>query len=115
MAALQLFGRKKDRQTQRAERWLKERRIAFSFVDLEQKALSPGELDSVARGAGGHGALIDTDSPAYRNGGWAHRSFDPREELMEHPELVRVPILRLAPRAVVGFDEASWKALAGGL
>ena len=111
MATLQLFGRKKDRETQGAERWLRERRIEFSFVDVEVKALSPGELDSIARAVGGHPALVDTGSSEYQKGGWAHRSFDPREELLDHPSLLRVPILRLAPRAVAGFDEAAWKAL----
>ena len=113
MAALQLFGRPKDRETQKGERWLKERRIPFHFVDLA-KALSPGELDSIARAVGGHERLIDETSAAYKAGGWAHRAFDVREELLEHPELVRTPILRAAPRAVVGFDEASWKTLAEG-
>jgi len=113
MAVLQLFGRKKDRETQRADRWLKERRIAFSFVDLDQKALSPGELDSIARSVGGHEVLIDTDGAEYKKGGWAHRSYQAREELLEHPGLMRTPVLRLAPKAVVGFDEATWKTLAG--
>lgn len=113
MAVLQLFGRKKDRETQRAERWLKERRIEFSFVDLDQKALSPGELDSIARATGGHDALVDTTGAEYKSGGWAHRDFDPREELLEHPGLVRTPILRRAPQALVGFNEAAWKTLAG--
>jgi arsenate reductase-like glutaredoxin family protein len=111
MPVLQLFGRKKDRETQRAERWLKERRIEFSFVDLGVKTLSPGELDSIARAVGGHGVLVDTSSAEYKNGGWAHRAFDAREELLDHPSLVRVPILRQAPKAAAGFDEAAWKAL----
>lgn len=113
MAALQLFGRKKDRDTQKGQRWLAERRIAFSFVDLEVKALSPGELDSIARAAGGHAALVDTNGAEYKKGGWAHRAYDAKEELLDHPALVRTPILRLGPKAVVGFDEAAWKALAG--
>jgi arsenate reductase-like glutaredoxin family protein len=113
MAALQLFGRKKGRETQRGQRWLKERRVEFHFIDLDQKPLSPAEMDSIARVAGGHEALIDTTSTDYKNGGWAHRSFDSREELLEHPSLVKAPILRAAPRAVVGFDETAWKALIG--
>jgi len=111
MATLQLIGRKKDRETQKGERWLKERRIAFGFVDLDVKPLSPGELDSVARAVGGHEALWDTQGAAYQKGGWAHRAFDARDELLEHPELLKTPILRLAPKAVVGWDEAAWKAL----
>lgn len=113
MAALQLFGRKKDRETQRADRWLKERRVEFSFVDLDQKTLSPGELDSIARAVGGFDVLVDTGGSEYRKGGWAHRSFDAREELLAHPGLLRTPILRLAPKAAVGFEEAAWKTLAG--
>ena len=113
MAGLQLFGRRKDRETQRAERWLKERRIEFHFIDLEVKPLSPGELDGIARAAGGYQVLVDTDSSEYRKGGWAHRSFDAREELLEHPALLRAPILRAAPKAAVGFDEPAWKTLAG--
>jgi arsenate reductase len=113
MAALQLFGRKKDRETQKGQRWLQERRIVFSFVDLDVKPLAPGELDSIARAAGGIQALVDTQGSEYQKGGWAHRAFDPREELLEHPALVRTPVLRLGTQAVVGFDEAAWKALAG--
>lgn len=111
MATLQLFGRKKDRDTQRADRWLKERRIGFSFVDLDQKTLSTGELDSIARAIKGHEALIDTEGNEYKKGGWAHRTFDAREELLAHPGLLKVPVLRLTPKAIVGFDEALWKAL----
>ena len=113
MVALQLFGRKKDRESQKGDRWLKERRVDYHFVDLDQKALAPGELDSIARAAGGHGALVDTAGSEYKNGGWAHRSFDPREELLEHPGLMKTPVLRAGPKAVVGFDEPAWKTLAG--
>jgi len=111
MAALQLFGRRKNRETQRAERWLKERRIEFHFVDLDEKTLSPGELDSIARSVGGHETLIDSGSAEYLKGGWAHRNFDAREELLAHPALLKLPILRAAPKAVAGFSEAAWKSL----
>jgi arsenate reductase (glutaredoxin) len=113
MAALQLFGRKKDRETQRGERWLKERRVEFHFIDVELKIPSPGELDSIARAVGGHQALIDTASKEYQSGGWAHRAFDAREELLAHPDLLKVPILRAAPKATAGFDEKAWKLLVG--
>lgn len=112
MAGLQLFGRKKDRGSQRGQRWLQERRIAFAFIDLDSKPLSPGELDSISRAAGGPQALVDTESPQYKNEGWAHRAFEPREELLAHPGLVRSPILRRGTQAVVGFDERAWKVLA---
>ena len=114
MADLQLFGHRKDRETQKGERWLKERRVPYHFVDVDAKPLSPGELDAVARAVGGAEKLVDEGSAEYKSGGWAHRAFDPREELLAHPKLLKTPILRAAPRATVGFDETAWKALAEG-
>lgn len=113
MAGLQLFGLRKDRATQRGQRWLQERRIEFHFIDLGVKPLSPSELESLARAAGGAEKLVDRGSDAFRRGGWEHRIFDPADEVPRHPELLILPILRRAPRAVIGFDEAAWKALAG--
>jgi len=114
MVNLQLFGRKKDRETQKAERWLKERRVAYSFVDVDMKPPSRSESQSIAQAAGGHEHLVDTQGAAFAKGGWAHRVFDPQTELEEHPELLKTPILRQGPRAVVGFLEADWKTLVGG-
>ena len=56
---IQIFGTKKSSDTRKAERWFKERRIKFQYIDLREKELSKGELRSVAQAVGGLEALID--------------------------------------------------------
>jgi arsenate reductase (glutaredoxin) len=108
--ALQLFGRKKCQETRKAERWLKERSVAYHSVDLGEKAMSKGELDSVARAVGSYGALLDPDCPRYLERGLAHMDFDPAEELLADQALLRTPILRDGPKALSGFDPKAWEA-----
>ncbi|MEI8095949.1 MAG: ArsC/Spx/MgsR family protein [Spirochaetales bacterium] len=112
--ALQLYGRKKCRETQKGQRWLQERRLAFHFLDLDVKAPGPAELDSLGRAVGGLEALLDTQSDYYRKHGYAHLEFDLRAELLEHPQLLRTPVLRRSPQAVLGFEPDSWSSLTTG-
>ena len=49
---IQIFGIKKCFNTKKAERYFKERRIKYQFIDLSIKGLSQGELNSVAAGVG---------------------------------------------------------------
>ena len=56
---IQIFGTKKSFDTKKAQRYFKERRVKFQFIDLKEKGMSKGELDSVARAVGGIDAVID--------------------------------------------------------
>ena len=47
--AIQIIGTKKCKETQKAERYFKERRIPFHFRDLTEKGLAKGELDNITR------------------------------------------------------------------
>ena len=46
---IQIIGTKKCKETQKAERFFKERNIQFHFGDLTIKGLSKGELDNIKR------------------------------------------------------------------
>ena len=46
---IQIFGKNKCFDTKKAQRWFKERGINFQMIDLAQKGMSKGELDSVLR------------------------------------------------------------------
>ena len=50
---IQIFGTKKSFDTKKAQRYFKERRVKFQFIDLKEKGMSKGELESVARAVGG--------------------------------------------------------------
>ena len=109
----QLIGTKKSKPTQKAQRYLKERGIGFQLVDLAQRRLSAGELDAVADAAGGHEALVDTESASYRKRGMQYMEFDAREELLEDPGLLRVPILRADGGVAVQPDDEELKRVVG--
>ncbi len=102
----QLIGTKKSKETRRIERYLKERGIDFQFVDLTQRGLSVGELETVAAAVGGFDELIDPESRSYRKRGMAYMEYDPREELLEDPSLLRMPIVRTDRGAAVNPDDA---------
>lgn len=103
----QLIGTKKSNETRRIERYLKERGIDFQFVDLTQRGLSVGELETVATAVGGFDELIDPESRSYRKRGMAYMEYDSREELLEDPSLLRMPIVRTDRGAAVNPDGAA--------
>ena len=72
---IQIFGARKSFDTRKAERWFKERRIKYQYIDLDTKGLSAGEYRSV-RAAVGYDALVDRDSPII--GSWASTICCPR-------------------------------------
>ena len=54
---IQIFGSSKSFDTKKAERWFKERRIKYQYIDLYAKGLSLGEYRSV-KAAVGFEALV---------------------------------------------------------
>ncbi|MFH2114963.1 MAG: ArsC/Spx/MgsR family protein [Spirochaetota bacterium] len=108
--ALQIFGTHKCPDTRKAERFFKERDIPYHFVDLADKGISSGEL-AVLRKAIGVDALMDSSSKHYKDRGLAYMEFDVEEEILADPLLLRTPVVRNGPRAVVGHDPAGWANL----
>ena len=106
---IQIFGSSKSFDTKKAERWFKERRIKYQYIDLDSKGLSPGEYRSI-RAAVGYDALVDRDSPDYRELGIDYLLPQAAEEkLLENPWLFRVPIVRNGRQATVGYCPDVWK------
>lgn len=67
---IQIFGLRKSFDTKKAERWFKERRIKYQYIDLATKGLSAGEYRSVP----GRCRLRCTGGPGlYRLSGTGHR------------------------------------------
>ena len=108
--ALQIFGTRKSSNTRKAERFFKERGVSYQFVDLAEKGMSPGEFRAVIR-AVGRDALIDTEGVLFQKKGLAYIEYDPEEEVLKDPLLLRTPIVRNMARAAVGFDPKAWEAL----
>lgn len=100
---LQIIGTRKCKETAKAIRACKERKFDYQFVDLLERELSDGEWRSIFN-AYDPASLIDESSPYYKKEGYSYRSFDSQEELIEHPQLLKTPILRSKGRVHLYFD-----------
>ena len=106
---IQIYAGKKNFDTQKAERYFKERKIAYQLVDLHKKNLSRGELQTLAKAVGLE-ALIDTAAPEYKTLNMAYHGVSPMAEemLLTHARLLRTPIVRNGRQATVGFHPEIW-------
>src|SRR5574338_922491 len=105
---IQIIGTKKCKETQKAERFFKDRRIPFHFRDLNEKALTKGELDNIARVIS-LDDLIDKESKRFKNRGMQYMVFDIEEELLIDPLLLKTPIVRNEKLATIGYQPEIWK------
>jgi len=106
---IQIIGTKKCKDTQKATRFFKERGVNFHLMDLNQRPLSPGELDNILLRVAGED-LMDSNSPSYKKRGMAYMTFDLREELLEDPGLMRTPVVRKGKDVTVGYDPEIWES-----
>ena len=106
--ALQIYAGK-GFDTQKAERYFKERRISYQRVDVLKYGIGKRELESVAA-AVGLDNLADKDSKAYRESVIAYtQSRDTiLNGLIEKPALLRLPIVRNGRFATVGYCPEIW-------
>ncbi|HUX42005.1 MAG TPA: arsenate reductase family protein [Rectinemataceae bacterium] len=109
--ALQIFGTPRCQDTKKAQRFFKERGIAFQLIDLSDKGISQGELRSVAAALGIE-ALPDRTGKRWKDRGLDHMEIDLEETLLADPLLLRTPIVRDGKKAAVGFDLDAWKGFA---
>ena len=112
---VQIFGTKKSADTRKALRFFAERRVKTHFVDLAERAASPGELKRFAQKFG-VGARVDRDSRRYAELGLAHARYsDERwlERLVDEPLLLRMPLVRNQHQLTVGAAEPTWKEWVG--
>lgn len=107
---IQIFGKSKCFDTKKAERYFKERRIKYQFVDLKRYGLSGKEFDAVLRGVGGIDNLIDWDGKSQQITNMKYMD-DPRakeDKVFDDPELMRTPIVRNGKQVTVGYCPEVW-------
>ena len=108
---IQIFGKSKCFDTKKAERWFKERRIKYQYIDLLRFGMSGKEFDSVLRGVGGIDELID----------WEGKSQDvalmkymddkraKEDKVFDDPGLMKTPVVRNGKQATVGYRPDIWE------
>ena len=115
---IQIFGTNKSFDCKAAQRFFKERRIPFQFVDLKEKEMSRGEFDSVlsaiSRVEGGRSAavdaLIDKNAKSYAEIAYLDDG-NKEEKLFENQAtLMKLPICRNGKTdATCGMQQKIWE------
>ena len=122
---IQIFGTNKNFDCKAAQRFFKERRVPFQFIDLKEKEMSSGEFDSVlsalAKSEGSRAAAIealtDTKSKDYSSIAYLDDS-EKEEKLFENQaKLLKQPVCRNLPagkaggktEATVGMAQKVWE------
>ena len=108
---IQIFGLAKSFDTKKAERWFKERRIAYQFVDMKRFGLSGREFDSVLRAVGGVDKLVDWEGKDPELDVLRYLSDPAQKEdrVYENQSLIRLPVVRNGKAATVGYAPETWK------
>jgi len=104
---IQIFGTKKCKDTQKAIRYFKERRIDIQFIDLNIKGLSQGELNSVKNSIP-LDSLIDKEGKEYEKRNLKYIVHDIEQALLEFPLLFSTPIVRCGKKASLGYNPDIW-------
>ena len=107
---IQIFGKNKCFNTKKAERYFKERRIKYQYVDLPRYGLSGKEFDAVLRGIGGIDNLIDWDnkSQAITNMRYMDDIRAKEDKVYDDPTLMRTPIVRNGKQVTLGYCPEVW-------
>lgn len=105
---IQIIGTKKCKETQKTERYFKERSILFHFRDLTEKGLAKGELDNITRVISLED-LIDKEGKRFKDRGMQFMVYDIEEELLSDPLLLKTPIVRNERSVTIGYKPEVWQ------
>jgi len=104
---IQIFGSPKCNETKKAQRYFKERRIPFQFINLYEKGLSKGELN-IIKAAIGIDNLIDRSGKEYARSNLKYLTHDIEEEILKNPLLLKTPIVRNGDKVTMGYASDVW-------
>jgi arsenate reductase len=106
---IQIFGKNKCFDTKKAERYFKERRVKYQFIDLPRYGISQRELESIVRAVGGLDKLIDEKHPG--EAGLAYLAYEEAKlrTVLDDPTLLKTPLVRNGRQATVGYCPDFWK------
>ncbi len=105
---IQIFGRSKCFDTKKAERYFKERRIKYQYIDIDKYPMSKGEFQSV-KSAVGLVALINENAKGAELLKYLAYDSDKEEKLLENQKLLNTPVVRNGKKATVGYAPDIWK------
>lgn len=108
---IQIFGTTKCFETKKAQRYFKERGVKFQLIDLKEKGMSKGELNSVSQAAGGLEKLLNPNCKDLNTLSLIRHLVeeDKQEKIFENQQVLLTPIVRNGKEATVGYQPEIWK------
>lgn len=108
---IQIFGTTKCFESKKAQRYFKERKVTFQFIDMKEKGMSKGELNSVLQAVGGLDKLLnpnckDQDALALIK----YISDEDKLEKVLGKHVLLTPIVRNGKQATMGYQPDVWKS-----
>ena len=105
---IQIFGKSKCFDTKKAERYFKERRVKYQYIDMKKYGISRGELNGVLRSVP-LSDLVDPKHPDAALLRYLARADDKFERILEDPTLLKTPVVRNGKQATAGYCPDVWK------
>ena len=108
---IQIFGTTKCFETKKAQRYFKERGVKFQLIDLKEKGMSKGELNSVSQAVGGLEKLLNPNCKDLNTLSLIRHLVeeDKQEKIFENQQVLLTPIVRNGKKATVGYQPEIWK------
>lgn len=109
--SIQIYVNKKNPDVLKAERFFKERGIAYQLMDLKKHKLGPKELQIFVQALGAR-ALVNRSGKQALERPVAHMSTESLivAELLKYPGALVSPIVRNGTQCTLGAAEDIWKA-----
>ena len=107
---VQIYALKRNFDVQKAERYFKERKLPFQFVDLTRHKLGIREIETF-KSQVGLKALIDETTNAWKESTARFLSPDGDaliEALAQNPKYLKLPIVRNGKQITVGYQPDIW-------
>ena len=109
---IQIFGTNKCFETKKAQRYFKERKINFQFVDISKYPMSAGEFRNIVTALKRPVRdMINQKSKDYEKSFVAYLASDEAvsEKLFETQTLFITPVVRNGKKATLGYCPDVWK------
>ncbi|MCJ8343073.1 MAG: hypothetical protein MJH09_09550 [Cetobacterium sp.] len=107
---IQIFGKKNCSESKKAERFFKERKIKYQFVNILEKGLSKRELETICK-VYDLESLLDKEGKEYKKRNLQYIVCDIEELLLGNPILFKTPIVRGSKTIALGNVTNLWKKI----
>ena len=103
-----IYAAKRDFDVQKAERYFKERRIPYAFVDLNKRPLSAKEIRLFLDRLGAENLLKPSDDWQYHYLMQLSDKDAVARELLDRQKLIRTPLVRNGNAVTAGYCPDVW-------